>query len=69
MPRLPAPVHGLPQPRLASSSTWPASRATATGPTSQRSVYERGPLSPRHENGLFHFHEMVRNTIGPAVKA
>lgn len=30
-------------------------------------VYERGPLSPRHENGLFHFHEMVRAAVGPAV--
>ena len=29
--------------------------------------YERGPLSPRHENGLFHFHEMVRAAAGPAV--
>ena len=26
-------------------------------------VYERGPLSPRHENGLFHFHEMVREAV------
>ncbi len=32
-------------------------------------VYERGPLSPRHENGLLHFHEMVREAIGPAVEA
>ena len=31
-------------------------------------VYERGPLSPRHENGLLHFHEMVREAIGPAVE-
>ena len=32
-------------------------------------VYERGPLSPRHENGLYNFHEMVREAIGPAVEA
>ena len=31
-------------------------------------MYERGPLSPRHENGLLHFHEMVREAIGPAVE-
>ena len=29
-------------------------------------VYERGPLSPRHENGLFHFHEMVREAVESA---
>ena len=28
---------------------------------------ERGPLSPRHENGLYHFHEMVRAAVGPAA--
>ena len=27
-------------------------------------VYEAGPLSPRHENGLHHFHEMVREALG-----
>ena len=27
-------------------------------------VYDRGPLSPRHENGVFHFHEMVREALG-----
>ncbi len=27
-------------------------------------VYERGPLSPRHESGVFHFHEMVRAALG-----
>ena len=27
-------------------------------------VYEAGPLSPRHENGLLHFHEMVREALG-----
>lgn len=27
-------------------------------------IYERGPLSPRHENGVFHFHEMVRAALG-----
>ena len=31
-------------------------------------VYERGPLSPRHENGLLHFHELVREAVGPAVE-
>ena len=30
-------------------------------------VYDRGPLSPRHENGVFHFHEMVREALGSAV--
>ena len=30
-------------------------------------VYERGPLSPRHENGLFHFHEMVRDAVESEV--
>ena len=30
-------------------------------------VYERGPLSPRHENGLYHFHEMVRDAVEPEV--
>ena len=29
-------------------------------------VYDRGPLSPRHENGVFHFHEMVREALGRA---
>ena len=29
--------------------------------------YERGPLSPRHENGLFHFHEMVREALDSAA--
>ena len=32
-------------------------------------VYERGPLSPRHENGLFHFHQMVRAAAAPAMEA
>ncbi len=27
-------------------------------------VYDVGPLSPRHENGLYHFHEMVRAALG-----
>ena len=31
-------------------------------------VYERGPLSPRHENGLYHFHEMVRAAVDPAME-
>lgn len=26
-------------------------------------VYEAGPLSPRHENGLVHFHDMVRRAV------
>ena len=30
-------------------------------------VYERGPLSPRHENGLYHFHEMVREAVDSAA--
>ena len=30
-------------------------------------VYEAGPLSPRHENGVFHFHEMVRAALGSAA--
>ena len=29
-------------------------------------VYDRGPLSPRHENGVFYFHEMVRQALGSA---
>ena len=32
-------------------------------------VYERGPLSPRHENGLFHFHEMVREALDSPPRA
>ena len=27
-------------------------------------VYDAGPLSPRHENGVFYFHEMVREAVG-----
>ena len=30
-------------------------------------VYEQGPLSPRHENGLHHFHEMVREALGSSA--
>ena len=30
-------------------------------------VYDTGPLSPRHENGLLHFHEMVREALGSAA--
>ena len=30
-------------------------------------VYDRGPLSPRHENGVFYFHEMVRAALGSAA--
>ena len=30
-------------------------------------VYDAGPLSPRHENGVFHFHEMVREALGSAA--
>ena len=30
-------------------------------------VYEQGPLSPRHENGLYHFHQMVRAAVDPAA--
>ncbi len=30
-------------------------------------IYDRGPLSPRHENGLFYFHEMVREAVGSAA--
>ena len=30
-------------------------------------VYDAGPLSPRHENGVFHFHEMVRAALGSAA--
>ncbi len=26
-------------------------------------VYEAGPLSPRHENGLWHLHQMVRTAL------
>lgn len=27
-------------------------------------IYESGPLSPKHENGVYHFHEMVRAALG-----
>ena len=30
-------------------------------------VYEQGPLSPRHENGVYYFHEMVREAVGSAA--
>ena len=30
-------------------------------------VYEAGPLSPLHENGVFYFHEMVREAVGSAA--
>ena len=26
-------------------------------------VYEKGPLSPRHENGVYYFHELVRDAL------
>lgn len=26
-------------------------------------IYQAGPLSPRHENGLWHFHDMVRERL------
>ena len=30
-------------------------------------VYEAGPLSPLHENGVFYFHELVREAVGSAA--
>ena len=30
-------------------------------------VYEAGPLSPLHENGVHYFHEMVREAVGSAA--
>ena len=29
--------------------------------------YDRGPLSPRHENGVAYFHDLVRDALAPAV--
>jgi choline monooxygenase len=26
-------------------------------------VYEKGPLSPKHENGVYYFHELVRAAL------
>ena len=26
-------------------------------------VYEAGPLSPRHENGVWYFHELLRTAL------
>ena len=30
-------------------------------------VYDQGPLSPHHENGVYYFHEMVREAVGSAA--
>ena len=30
-------------------------------------VYDAGPLSPLHENGVYYFHEMVREAVGSAA--
>jgi choline monooxygenase len=27
-------------------------------------VYDKGPLNPRHENGVRHFHDLVRAATG-----
>ena len=29
--------------------------------------YESGPLSPRHENGVAYFHDLVRRALAPEV--
>ena len=29
-------------------------------------VYDKGPLSPRHENGVYYFHELVRQALADA---
>jgi choline monooxygenase len=29
--------------------------------------YDRGPLSPRHENGVAYFHDLVRHALAPLV--
>ena len=30
--------------------------------------YESGPLSPRHENGVAYFHDLVRHALAPELR-